>query len=161
MTDDDNPKTPANDVFGLSDADRRAVVAANERFYRIFAAGDFAAMAALWAERHPVVCVHPGWAPLAGRDAVLESWQAILAAPDPARVSCRDVLAYGLAADGTVGTAGAAMVLCREVLAGQGVLAATNLFVREAGAWRMIHHHAGPIAALTGLGTETPSGPMH
>lgn len=160
MTDDDHPRTPANDAFGLSDADRRAVIDANERFYRIFAAGDYAAMETLWAETHPIVCVHPGWAPLAGRDAVLESWQAILAAPEPARVSCRDVLAYGLG-PGDAGGAEAAMVLCREVLEGQGVLAATNLFVREGGAWRMVHHHAGPIAALTGLGTETPEGPMH
>jgi hypothetical protein len=101
---------------------------------------------------------------------VLDSWRDILAGPEPARVSCRDVQAFGLgggvSADTRTDTgadmgAGAAMVLCREVLEGQGVLAATNLFVMEAGAWRMVHHHSGPIAALTGLGTDTPSGPMH
>jgi len=76
-------------------------------------------------------------------------------------VSCRDPQAYGLASGPAGAASQAALVLCREVLAGQGVLAATNLFVREAGAWRMVHHHSGPIAALTGLGSEPPSGPMH
>jgi ketosteroid isomerase-like protein len=37
-----------------------------------------------------------------------------------------------------------ALVLCEEELDG-GTLAATNLFVREDGGWRIAHHHAGQI----------------
>ena len=37
-----------------------------------------------------------------------------------------------------------AIVLCEEELAG-GHLAATNVFIKEDGSWRLIHHHASPI----------------
>jgi hypothetical protein len=40
---------------------------------------------------------------------------------------------------------GMAFVVCVETLSG-GRLAATNVFVREGGEWRIVHHHAGPIA---------------
>jgi argininosuccinate lyase len=36
------------------------------------------------------------------------------------------------------------LVLCEEELDG-GALAASNFFVREDGAWRLAHHHAGQI----------------
>ena len=49
-------------------SDEEAVLAANEEFYRAFAARDLAAMDALWAQETPVACVHPGWDALVGRD---------------------------------------------------------------------------------------------
>ena len=52
-----------------------AVLFANEAFYAAFRAGDMDAMAALWAEDHAVVCLHPGAGPIHGREAVLESWR--------------------------------------------------------------------------------------
>ena len=39
-----------------------------------------------------------------------------------------------------------AIVVCEEELR-DGSLAATNLFVREEGNWRMMHHQASPIIA--------------
>ena len=47
-------------------SDEEAVLAANEAFYRAFAARDFAAMDALWAAEAPVACIHPGWDALVG-----------------------------------------------------------------------------------------------
>src|SRR5436189_231886 len=55
-----------------------AILFANESFYRAFAARDAAAMEALWATDLPVACIHPGWAPLTGRAAVMQSWRNIL-----------------------------------------------------------------------------------
>jgi SnoaL-like domain len=116
--------------------DQDAVLAANLEFYRAFGARDLAAMDALWARRAPVACLHPGWTALAERAAIMDSWAAILSNPDAPRIACFDerVLLYG----------NAALVLCEEVLAG-GTLAASNLFVREEGLWRIAHHHAGQI----------------
>ena len=37
------------------------------------------------------------------------------------------------------------IVCCLESLSGHGFIA-TNLFVRDGKIWRMVHHHAGPIA---------------
>jgi len=38
-------------------------------------------------------------------------------------------------------------VICRELVGGS-PLAATNVFVREDGAWRLLHHQSGPVAAV-------------
>ena len=40
----------------------------------------------------------------------------------------------------------AAFVVCTEKLEA-GDLVATNLFVQEAGGWKLAHHHAGPVAS--------------
>jgi ketosteroid isomerase-like protein len=117
-----------------------AVLQANAAFYRAFSRGDFAAMGELWARRAPVACLHPGSLAIFGRDAVLESWKRILREPMPFEMRCDrpTVLFFG----------NAAVVTCYE---GNGSrpahLAATNAFVLEDGAWRMVHHHAGPLSA--------------
>jgi ketosteroid isomerase-like protein len=113
------------------------VLAANAAFYRAFADRDPEAMDALWARRDAVACVHPGWQALHGRDEVMASWRSILESPDAPEISCARAMVY----------AGAefAFVVCVERLQG-GTLAATNVFVRESGEWRIVHHHAGPIA---------------
>ena len=113
-------------------------LAANEAFYRAFDDGDREAMRRLWAERAPVVCVHPGGAAIVGREAVLASWDAILGAPTRPAIVCLspNALCYD----------GFALVSCVERLSG-GVLVATNGFVLEDGAWRMALHQAGPAPA--------------
>ena len=116
--------------------DSDAVLAANLEFYRAFTTRDAAAMDTLWAQEAPVVCVHPGWTPLAGRAEVLQSWRNILANPESPDVACHDDRAFLY---GEVAT-----VLWEEEL-DTGHLVATNMFVREHGAWRMVHHQASPI----------------
>lgn len=116
------------------------VRAANEAFYAAFRARDFPAMRALWAEHAPALCVHPGWDVLRGRDEVLASWERILANPTAPAIEGTDV---DVALFGEV-----AIVTCREAERGRAAgLVATNVFVREDGAWRIVHHHAGPLAS--------------
>jgi ketosteroid isomerase-like protein len=116
--------------------DQDAVLAANLEFYRAFTARDLAAMDALWARHAPVACLHPGWTALKDRDAIMDSWAEILSNPDAPRIASFDehVFLYG----------DTALVLCEEKLEG-GTLAASNLFVREDGVWRIAHHQAGQI----------------
>lgn len=116
--------------------DEAAVLEANDGFYRAFGAGDHDAMAALWARQAPVACTHPGWTVIVGREAVLDSWSAILEGSG-GRVSCLDPKAHVWG--------DAAFVTCNEGV-GNNLLAATNVFARENGAWRMVHHHASPVA---------------
>jgi ketosteroid isomerase-like protein len=119
--------------------DERNLMAANEAFYAAFSRQDAAAMDSLWARETEVACLHPGWAPLVGREAVVESWREILLGGDaPDNIRCRRAVAR---IAGDVG-----WVICEEVLRG-GILGATNVFVREQGVWRMVHHHAAPIAS--------------
>lgn len=100
---------------------------------------DVAAMEGLWDAEGEVLCIHPGWPALVGREAVLESWRRILANPDQGKLVARPDRAW---VEGTVG-----VVLCRELAGGAPVLA-TNLFVRRPGGWRLFHHHAGPVAGF-------------
>lgn len=116
-----------------------AILHANESFYRAFTAGDYAAMDRLWAARVPVSCLHPGLPALVGRENVMQSWRQILAQSSQIVMRCDHarVLQFGESA----------MVTCYEGNGDEPAhLAATNVFVLEGGQWRMVHHHAGPLA---------------
>ncbi len=125
-------------------ANREAVLFANDAFYSAFAERDMAAMEELWATEAPVAVIHPGWHALTGREEVMESWKAILEGLNPPNITCHAASAHVC---GEV-----AYVLCYEQVGG-GFLVATNLFACEGGAWRMIHHQAGPTS-LTELPEE-------
>src|SRR5262249_42765682 len=109
--------------------------------YAAFASRDVTAMERLWGEGE-VMCIHPGWPPLVGREVVLASWRNILTGRDPPNISFRRAQAL---VQGTT-----AVVTCMEMIAVNGeiqqALSATNIFVRagDGREWRMIHHHAGP-----------------
>ena len=108
---------------------------ANRDFYRAFASGDFVAMDRVWSDHRELLCVHPGWDLLRGRDRVMASWRGILRRPMPVRSRDEIVELHGEVA----------VIACIEVLP-EAELAATNVFVREEGRWRLMHHHAGLIA---------------
>ena len=113
------------------------VLEANEAFYRAFSARDVVALEAAWSRRAPVACIHPGWDALDGHEEVVGSFRAILESGAAPRVRCTLAQAHLL---GEV-----AFVTCHELVEGA-VLVATNLFVREDGAWRLCHHQASPLA---------------
>ncbi len=123
-------------------ADQAAALAANQAFYDAFAAGDMTRMAGIWAERAPVACAHPGAPLLVGRVVVLESWASILNASQRPDIMCFRAQAHLLDA--------AAFVTCYERLGGRrgATLLATNVFAREDGAWRIVHHHASPAQVV-------------
>jgi ketosteroid isomerase-like protein len=101
------------------------ILRANEAFYAAFTGADLVAMEALWAERAVVTCFHPG--------------ATLLRAPPPFAMRCHfaEVQRSGELA----------VVTCYESSGDHPPhLAATNVFVREDGAWRMSHHHAGPLS---------------
>jgi len=132
--------------------DAKAVLTANQTFYRAFSDGDMDAMDALWSSQAPVACTHPGWAVLTGRHTVMDGWRTILDSPGRPNITCRGAEVHGLG--------DAAYVTCYEDI-GSGTLAATNVFVLEDGAWRMVHHQAGPTAVL-GIGAaDAPTGVVH
>ncbi len=127
-------RLPGN-LFEMTESD--ALLQANAAFYAAFAAADSEAMAALWSDRAPVSVIHPGMRPIVGHAAVLGSWRAILDGSESCDIACRDPEAR------VYGAAG--LVLCHENVAGN-ELAASNVFVRQDGVWRMVHHQAAPAA---------------
>jgi ketosteroid isomerase-like protein len=122
------------------------LLAVNAAYYQAFSTGDADTMSRIWAEEG-VSCVHPGWPPLIGRDDVIESYRGILAGPNRVRIAHQDDTAIVAGDDGRV--------LCVEIVEGA-ALAATNLFRRVGGAWRMVHHQASPIAIMADDDSEPP-----
>jgi ketosteroid isomerase-like protein len=119
-------------------SDDEDILAANAAYYRAFTDGDFAAMSRIWADDN-VSCIHPGWPVIIGRQEILESYSEILRNPDQERIDPRNETVLAAGDD--------ARVICVEFVGGA-ALAATNLFRRTGGVWRMTHHQASPIAAL-------------
>ncbi len=119
-------------------SDRDHLLFANDAFYTAFNAADGSAMARLWVAEGPCFCLHPGWPAVVGLEAVLKSWAGIFANGGGPALACRGASAEVVE--------GVGVVLCYEVLEGA-VLAATNLFRREPGGWRLFHHQAGPCQA--------------
>jgi hypothetical protein len=131
--------------------DEAAALAANQAFYEAFAGADIEAMDALWARRAEVACIHPGWGLLAGRDDVIESWRRIFSNAPP------DIICHGARAF-LLGDA--AYVVCLEIMP-EGVLIATNVFVREGGGWCMAHHQAGPTSERPNIVAPPADGAVH
>jgi hypothetical protein len=130
-----------------------AIEFANDAFYQAFANADLAAMDDIWAPQGQLFCCHPGWPPLTTRDEVMASWGRIFAAGGAMPIRC---LAPETGIFGGIG-----LVCCYEAL-GEHSFVVTNLFAKVGHRWRMIHHHAGPIAALpAGIEREEPAGPKH
>jgi ketosteroid isomerase-like protein len=128
----------------------QAVADANERFYAALSGRDLDAMDAIWLAADWVECVHPGWTPLRGWDAVRESWTAIFHSTARLLVQAADVH-IRLAGD-------VAWVTCLERVSMRDdthldtrFAHATNIFIRRGGAWHLVLHHASPVT------TETPT----
>lgn len=128
-------------------SEEKALLAANEAFYQAFSARDLEAMKAVWAQRAPTACIHPGWGPLVERDKVIESWAEILSGPNSPRITCHGARAFQFG--------DSAFVICFEAVQGA-YLIATNVFVKEDGAWRLVHHQAGPTNEVPEETTPPP-----
>ncbi|MCW2901376.1 MAG: hypothetical protein JWO67_3641 [Streptosporangiaceae bacterium] len=127
------------------------VARAHAEFYAAFENGDLDRMAGVWADgpyAESVSCVHPGWPLLRGRAEVLRSWALIMANTPFIQFVLTDVRIepYGERA----------IVTCSENIltaaegtdvgfAPGGSVVTTNIFVRDAGQWRIWLHHGSPV----------------
>ncbi len=119
-------------------SDTAAVLFANDSFYLTLQTGDANAMDEIWSSGDGVSCLHPGWPPLLGRATVMQSWRAILANPQQQAIAAHAAVVE-LHGD-------TAIVICYETV-GQFTLVATNIFVRETGGWKLVHHQSGETQA--------------
>jgi ketosteroid isomerase-like protein len=120
------------------------VLAANQAFYDAHEQRDMAAMRAVWEHSDRVVCVHPGWPILRTWPVVEASWQRILQGPGRNQFIVTNTSVTMV--DGPDGNV-AWVTLDENLVEGQvaGTIAATNLFVRNADRWLLVHHHGSPV----------------
>ncbi|MFC7070875.1 YybH family protein [Halobaculum lipolyticum] len=120
------------------------VRAASDRFYGALeemANGDAGSMAAVWSHEDDVTTMHPIGGREEGWEAVRGSWEGVAAASTDGSVTRSNQVVR------VVGDA--AYELCEEsasmTFAGDPVsihTRATNVYRKEGGEWKVVHHHA-------------------
>jgi ketosteroid isomerase-like protein len=126
--------------------DVQRVLEANHAFYAAFELLDMDAMTRAWSSDAPISCIHPRGDLVEGRADVMASWKAIFEATQSIRFDLKRVRAF-VAGDA------AWVVLFEEIETrhSEAVLRAqtqaTNVFVREGGEWKLVHHHAEPATS--------------
>lgn len=117
---------------------------ANREFYRAFERLDLPAMRAVWLDDDRIQCVHPAGERLIGRERVLASWEAIFRATEAIRFELADLT---IEITGDFAWASAIERIRPGKESGPiSEAVATNLFVRRDQAWKLLLHHASPIA---------------
>lgn len=121
-----------------------AVTLANEGFYSALRTGDAEQMALVWLQADNVSCAHALGGIVVGYDEVVASWRRLFVAGRPTAVNV-DVISLEVRRN-------LAWVICEQnVTAVRGRLSvggervATNLFQKQNGRWRVVHHHASPV----------------
>ena len=117
---------------------------ANDTFYLSFTQKDIDAMDRLWARNHPVICIHPQRHAITDREEIIKLWGDFFENPQQPGIDFYNAAAHSF---GDV-----VLVTCYEEVSGS-VLMATNGFVEEDGAIKMVHHHSSqcltPPAPIT------------
>ena len=70
------------------------ILSANQAFYDAFSAASFDLMKKVWSSSEEIVCIHPGWEPIYGQEAVMQSWKNILTGGHSPKISCRNAIAH-------------------------------------------------------------------
>jgi ketosteroid isomerase-like protein len=136
-------------------ADIAAISEANEEFYNAAEAGDLDRLGAIWlsgAFEDSVQCVHPGWAPVFGREDVLRSW-AVVCANTPflqffltdVRVDVVDRIAVVSLTENIITDMSAGSSDDDPGFIAGGRATTINLFRRTEDGWRLWMHHASAV----------------
>ncbi len=126
---------------------------ASDRFYTALTAmanGDAGPMSAIWAHGGDVTTMHPIGRREVGWEQVWSMWQQAATAFTAGQIRLRDQLirvgtdlAYEVGVEeGKATLAGEQVELSQRV---------TNIYRREGGAWKMVHHHSDSSAAMNGM----------
>ncbi len=117
---------------------------AEAAFYAALQRADLDAMMEVWSADEEVACIHPGGPRLTGYEQVREHWAQIFKSGQRLQIHLSDQVTI-------TGMAYALHSLHENVLilSGPGaaagarsIVVATNVYLRSAGGWRMVLHHA-------------------
>jgi len=129
-----------------------------QAFYKAFERADLTAMMAVWAEEDDIVCVHPGGARHSGMVEVRESWRQIFAQGPGLQfhlVGNRVFSGRML----SIHSVYEHVTVAGETRPANPVLA-TNIYLLTDRGWRMLMHHASPLAAPA-ASKESPPSVLH
>ena len=134
--------------------DEKAVSEVNAAFYAAFEARDLDAMADLWEHSDRAAVTHPGWPTMRGWARVAVSFGSIFEQTpfiqffltDEQIVVSGDV-AWVLVEENVLQATDTHGSRVAESLLGDATATAVNVFVRSERGWRMVVHHAAPVAS--------------
>ena len=109
--------------------------------------GDARPLSEIWSHGSAVTTMHPIGGRQVGWDEVRGSWEQVAQAASDGKVELKDQLirvAGDLAYE--IGVEHAEFKLGGQMVAGQ--IRVTNIYQREDGAWKMIHHHTDTSPAM-------------
>jgi ketosteroid isomerase-like protein len=126
---------------------------ASEQFYAAvnrMVKGDAGSLSDIWSHSAAVTAMHPIGGRQVGWDKVRESFQQVAQIASEGRVELDDQiiqvtgdLAYELGVErGQAKLAGQQVALDQRV---------TNIYCREAGSWKIVHHHTDVSPAMLGI----------
>lgn len=121
------------------------VMRASDQFYaalaQMLATGDAGPVTAVWSRNQAGSTMHPIGGREIGRDQVLAAWEQAGPAFTEGKVSADDLVVIPLSDD-------VAYTVCIERFEGKmggetvrGEWRATNIYRREDGGWKIVHHH--------------------
>ena len=127
--------------------DVEQVEAANTAMYEAFESADVDRMARVWDDVDPagLVCVHPGWPMLRGREHVLRSWSAVMAGTDYIQFFLTDVRVHVRGDVAVVTCTENVLTEVTEAAHAGATVVATNVLVRRPDGWRVQVHHGSPV----------------
>ena len=117
------------------------VLAANRAFYEAHELRDLDAMRDVWEHSDRATCIHPGWPILRTWKLVEESWRRILGGPGRNQFIITN---EAVAVHGDIAWVTLDENLVSDV--GTGTIAATNIYARTDGTWRLVAHHGSPVS---------------
>ena len=123
--------------------DLRELLAANDSFYKAFEAADPGRMDDVWAQTPDDVCIHPGGEVTRGAINVANSWRRLFASGERLRFALGDLHAEVYGDVGVVHAIENIKVGMTNEIVGRA--AATNLYRRIDGRWRLVLHHGSPV----------------
>lgn len=130
---------------------------AEQAFYTAFADANLDAMMAVWLDNESVACVHPLGAKLSGLQAVRQGWADLFRNGGGLRFRLADI--------SRTQDALLSVHVLHEIISVAGEagerppMTATNVYQLTRAGWRMILHHAAPVA-VQGM-PEPPKGRLH
>ena len=126
------------------------VRAASEKFYaalnRRFK-GDAATLQAIWSHSKTVTTMHPIGGREVGWEQVRNGWEQVAALSTQGQVTLSDqfIQVVGDAAY-ELGVEHARFTLAGQAIAGEARV--TNIYRRETGAWKIVHHHTDVVPGM-------------
>jgi ketosteroid isomerase-like protein len=112
-------------------------------FYEAFAQLGMDLMSRVWVDSEQAFCVHPGGRPLLGSQAVLASWRGMFQGAQPL------VLFYKVVHKQEWGDLAVHLVeerLSSKDATHQGLVMASNCYVKTDGGWRLFSHHGSSLS---------------